>query len=366
MGVRSNRSSRSRREPRVAKPAPEPPKASASPRRKKRRAKTDPRGLEIERRASSIPPSLVHDVFDVSTEPPARIDSSPRTRREAPPPFHGRGARPHPHHVSKAPPAPPRPSASPGVVELADDVLEPDVLLQQTDSLPVLTAPSTDAPVAASPQKRPPWFALGAAAVLLVSAGIVLGARTRAAGVAQKAAPTTLALVHSAPVNEASVPATPAPLTTAPLDAPLTSAEPVALKSPAPPSAETSVAPSAPVQTSSPVAIPSARVASAVEAAASDSDAPAAELPPFDAASASSAIGAALERSARCRSAGEPGGSVTATLTYAPSGRVTSALVSGAFAGTSVGGCIAAELRSARVSAFSGEHVTVKRTIVLR
>jgi hypothetical protein len=45
---------------------------------------------------------------------------------------------------------------------------------------------------------------------------------------------------------------------------------------------------------------------------------------------------------------------------------VTTATVSGTFAGTPIGGCIASALRSARVPPFSGERVTVKRTVELR
>ena len=55
------------------------------------------------------------------------------------------------------------------------------------------------------------------------------------------------------------------------------------------------------------------------------------------------------------------------TITFAPSGRVTSANISGPpFAGTPTGGCIAAALRKARVPAFDGDRVTVSKTIVIQ
>ena len=67
-----------------------------------------------------------------------------------------------------------------------------------------------------------------------------------------------------------------------------------------------------------------------------------------------------------CQKAGDPAGSAKVIVTFAPSGRATSANVSGApFAGTVTGGCIAARFRSAAVPAFSGEHVTVTKTISL-
>jgi hypothetical protein len=54
------------------------------------------------------------------------------------------------------------------------------------------------------------------------------------------------------------------------------------------------------------------------------------------------------------------------TVTFAPSGRVTSAVVSGPpFAGTATGGCIASTMRSASVPAFSGDKVTVSKTVVI-
>jgi hypothetical protein len=54
-------------------------------------------------------------------------------------------------------------------------------------------------------------------------------------------------------------------------------------------------------------------------------------------------------------------------ITFAPSGRVTTATIGGPpFAGTPTGGCIAAALRKARVPAFEGERVTVSKTIVVQ
>jgi hypothetical protein len=55
------------------------------------------------------------------------------------------------------------------------------------------------------------------------------------------------------------------------------------------------------------------------------------------------------------------------TITFSPSGRVTSATIGGPpFAGTPTGGCIAATLRRARVPPFTGDMVTVKKTVEIR
>lgn len=89
--------------------------------------------------------------------------------------------------------------------------------------------------------------------------------------------------------------------------------------------------------------------------------------PPFDANAARAALNSAAGAASGCRQEGDPSGTATVVVTFAPSGRVTSANISGPpFAGTKTGGCIAAALRGAKVPAFSGEHVTVSKTVVIQ
>jgi hypothetical protein len=98
-----------------------------------------------------------------------------------------------------------------------------------------------------------------------------------------------------------------------------------------------------------------------VEADAAEEEAP---LAPFSASAASSALREATALATSCRQPGDPTGSATVVVTFAPSGRVTRASVTGApFAGTTTGGCIASRFRSATVPAFSGDFVTVKKTV---
>ena len=52
--------------------------------------------------------------------------------------------------------------------------------------------------------------------------------------------------------------------------------------------------------------------------------------------------------------------------TFAPSGRATTAVVSGTFAGSPVGGCIAKTFRGAHVAPFDGGLTTVHKTLVFR
>jgi hypothetical protein len=85
---------------------------------------------------------------------------------------------------------------------------------------------------------------------------------------------------------------------------------------------------------------------------------------PFDIAQARSALSAAAGAAAGC---GDGSGTKLAqvSVTFAPSGRVTTALVSGPTAGTRAGSCVARAFRSAQIAPFAGSFVTVQRTVRL-
>ncbi|RYZ10196.1 MAG: hypothetical protein EOO73_01065 [Myxococcales bacterium] len=88
--------------------------------------------------------------------------------------------------------------------------------------------------------------------------------------------------------------------------------------------------------------------------------------PPFSKASAISALGGAASSAAGCKKAGGPTGTGKVQVTFAPSGRVTSATVMGSpFAGTAVGGCVASRFRAAKVPAFAGSPVTVSKSFAI-
>jgi hypothetical protein len=88
--------------------------------------------------------------------------------------------------------------------------------------------------------------------------------------------------------------------------------------------------------------------------------------PPFSKASAISALGAAAGSAGGCKKPGGPTGTGKVQVTFAPSGRVTSATVMGGpFAGTAVGGCVAGAFRRAKVPAFSGNPVTVSKSFAI-
>lgn len=94
---------------------------------------------------------------------------------------------------------------------------------------------------------------------------------------------------------------------------------------------------------------------------------PAAPDTAFDRDAARNALASAEAQASACRKEGDPSGTASLTITFAPSGRVTSAQIQGPpFSGTATGGCIASTMRRASVPAFSGDYVTVSKTIVVQ
>jgi hypothetical protein len=88
--------------------------------------------------------------------------------------------------------------------------------------------------------------------------------------------------------------------------------------------------------------------------------------PPFDQGAAKTALVAAASGAASCKQEGGPTGTGRALVTFASSGRVTKAEITGDFAGTTVGGCVARVFRGARVPKFSGEPTTVSKNFTIQ
>jgi hypothetical protein len=94
---------------------------------------------------------------------------------------------------------------------------------------------------------------------------------------------------------------------------------------------------------------------------------PAAQHGPFQAAVAKTALAEAAAQAAACRKGDDPAGNAAVIITFAPSGRVTSATLNGPpFAGTATGGCIASTMRRAKVPPFDGDKITVSKTIYVQ
>lgn len=90
------------------------------------------------------------------------------------------------------------------------------------------------------------------------------------------------------------------------------------------------------------------------------------QAPPFSRDSARAALSAAAGAAQSCRASGAASTRAVVSVTFAPSGRATTAVVSGgSYAGTRAGSCIAQAFRRARVSPFAGSPVTVRKTVRL-
>lgn len=83
----------------------------------------------------------------------------------------------------------------------------------------------------------------------------------------------------------------------------------------------------------------------------------------FDVGAAKAALSAASANAGSCGAPGGPKGAGKVQITFAPSGRVTTAnVVEGPFGGTSVGGCVSSTFKRARVPAFEGSPQTVTKS----
>ena len=90
---------------------------------------------------------------------------------------------------------------------------------------------------------------------------------------------------------------------------------------------------------------------------------PRADPLPFDRGAAAAAMNAAAGMAQACRTEGMPQSSARVSVTFAPSGRVTTAVVDGnRLSGSAEGGCIARTFRTLRVEPFSGPPVTVHKS----
>jgi hypothetical protein len=104
----------------------------------------------------------------------------------------------------------------------------------------------------------------------------------------------------------------------------------------------------------------------AQSAAAPPAAAPAELAVAIDHAALKTALNEGAARAMSCKKPEDPAGPATVVVTFAPSGRVTRALVNGPpFAGTATGGCIASTMRSVTIPAFSGDYVSVRKTIIV-
>ena len=208
-------------------------------------------------------------------------------------------------------------------------------------------------------------------------AGLVIGALI---GIAA-AAGLAFAFLSKKPIADKPIASASVDTKTAAPPAPVATATETAAPSAAPEVARAASSASAAAPSASAVAAASAKpVAGAAAAAAPgtptalnkpaeakkpDTAAAAVVGADFDKGAAITALSAAAASAASCKKPDGPTGGGKASVTFAPSGRATNSTVSGALAGTDVGGCVARVFRSAKVPPFAGDPVTVSKSFVV-
>lgn len=231
--------------------------------------------------------------------------------------------------------------------------------LQRPEPL-LVVAPS------AAAETKSNWAPWGLAAAACVGLIVNLALGTKRAPVSATAAPARAEISATVPAPAVSsnplVVAASASVNNWVEDTPITS-----------PSAASGAAPAPSIANGSTVAAPAQSPPSPRQpkSKGSQSELPVAppEEPqlPFSPSAAADALSRAAAMASRCRRPDDPSGEVRLTVTFAPSGRVTTAQVAGPpFAGTATGSCIAEQFRSARVPEFSGQRVTMHRTVTIR
>jgi len=86
----------------------------------------------------------------------------------------------------------------------------------------------------------------------------------------------------------------------------------------------------------------------------------------FSREAAAQALSVAASQTSICKKPDGPTGQGKVQITFAPSGRATTAnIVSGPFGGTAVGGCVSGVFKRAKVPAFSGDPVTVAKSFTI-
>lgn len=261
----------------------------------------------------------------------------------------------------------------------------PAVVATPTASKPVV---ETSAPKPAAPKsggRGAVWLVL-----LVLLAGSAFAFRDRIPGMHSDARPEPqpepAAKTEPAPQPAAPTPP-PEPATAEPAPEPA----PVASTAPETPEPEATTPVPAPVATNARATTPKPSTPAAPHTAAAPKPEPAAKpepapkpeptpktpsappeprvtgTDPFDAAAARGSLETAAAIASTCRKEGDPSGVAVVTITFSPTGRVTTANIGGPpFAATPTGGCIAATMRKARVPPFAGDMVTVRKTVTIQ
>ncbi len=343
---------------------------------------------------ADAPPSVRFDPPDVSPIAPVLDLDAPIVPKSTRPPKPAAKAAPQPPKPAKPSAAPARSGAPPAPLAGSEEEIAVDVDIpsppRTPTSPPVVVSERPRPSPPAKPARKGAWVvgALALAAAAVVAFRVTSKGDDAPASQVQKSAPTA-ATTEAAPVIQPTArateePAAPVAVATstgaaAPSDKP--AAPVVASKEKeATPSAHAPVAlapkePAAPAESPKPVA-PKPEAPPVVAAAPPPVAAPppaAAPPPPpaggggeFNRAAAKSALASAAAAAAGCKQPDDQPGAAKITVTFSPSGRVSSALVTGgSLQGTRSGGCIAAAFHGISVPPFQGDPVTVFKDVAV-
>lgn len=336
--------------PLVAKKGPTrgaPPVPPTAPPRKPTVSR--PLGYEMAEGGELLRPSSDEQADSGVFSPASRRAPDPWANPSIVPPPPPLGPSLKPVEVYKEPP-PPEETPRSGAVEAESSAPDP------TNAITLRPAPRVEA------RPVPRW--LFAAVPLVATVAFVL-TRFFTAPVPISTAPPVA--IESA--TTATVPATAPPVETAPAPVETSTPAPTASQE-APPPAETTQPPPRPTSETPAHTEPTSRPPGPKSTEERGPKPPVTHAQPapgvagdFNRDAAAAALSGALSGAQSCVPAGM-GGVARLAVTFAPSGRVTQAMVEGPpFAGTSAGGCIATKARSASVPPFQGGVVTVHKSV---
>jgi hypothetical protein len=250
------------------------------------------------------------------------------------------------------------------VAALTGPLADGDLVRSPIHSLSPATMDAEPAPL---PEKRPArsgWLGLsvGIAGGIAAAAVLTFGA-ARNSPRAETASPVRAAGA-TAPAREVA-PAAPAGVPAPKVIRIALLASPAAASAAVPRQKNSAPAPHNPtLKNRSPAAAdeaPSAARATAESGAAPANSERPADRPPFDRIAAMGAIASTEPELKDCYDASVGAGTTGVAVTFAPTGRVSLAVLEGVpvFGGTPVAGCVISRLRKIEVSPFAGEHVTL-------
>jgi predicted Zn finger-like uncharacterized protein len=311
------------------------------------------------------PPSSGHVSFDALMGEPPPPALAPPPRALAPPPVVVDEAP----VLFSLPPDPPEEQRRPPVPKRVEAVPTPE-------PLPLVRTPVSVRPASIAPEARRKPYVLYALAAAALGGGLFfLGQLSAKSDAPTKPEPPTAAKTAETRAPDPTPPATTDRTTTAPTASATTSARPVVVDAgPAPvrpddtrptdpkPEPKSDPKPAEPKADAKPEPKPDE-----AKPVTPPTPPPPAEGAEFNKDAARAALNAAAGGAASCKQEDGPVGPARVKVTFSTTGRSTQAIIDGPpFAGTAVGSCIAQKFRGLSIPPFTGDPVTVTKTLTIQ